>query len=258
MPSWDIHTKWCVELLGCSTETCSEVNDIVDRLLVHDLGVRKVSGITLKEVFLGSYRVQEKLDKVIDLAVVNYRLREDECARKAFYLHHALDILLNTLIPANKVFGNLRPLSELAVLATDVYIGKYVYSNVVELPYHDGFITNFSSIVAELKNLLTQNIERIVNSQEERQFIEDRAKAIEKEIEEECKILYYYTLLDPWKSGNPLWIYEHARKAVKDFFREGLLSVEALKAQYPFNKHPYPDDIIEKLLSCIAVKGELV
>jgi len=255
MPSWSTHTKWCVELLGCSTEICNEINYIVDSLLVHDLGVRKISGITLKEIFLADYRVPEKLDKMINLMVVNYKLRVDECARKAFYLHHALDILLNTLIPANKVFRDLRPLSELVALAADIYIGKYVYSNVVELPLYDGFIVGFSNIVAELKDLLTRNIERIVNSQEERQFIEERAKAIEKEIEEECRSLYYYTLLDPWKSGNPLWIYEYARKAIKDFLREGFLSVEGLKAQYPFNRHPYPDDVIEKQLSCIAARG---
>ena len=89
MPSLSLHNKWCEKLLAyfnvhSPSNLCVEVNSIVDKGSIHDLGVRVPEDVTLDSLKLLS--LERFAEDVLS------RVRENEKFALAFYFHHVMDV----------------------------------------------------------------------------------------------------------------------------------------------------------------------
>ena len=324
MPPWSIRNKWCIRL-GCSADVCREANYIVDSALAHDLGRRRIvdSDTMVKKVFHGVSHdflrkfseVEKAFERKIGLIMINYRLRVDECLRKAFYLHHALDVLLNTLIPINNVFGGVRGVEELVDSALKYLDLIYWTISASASEPNDGFILNYDKIRREIRETLLLYKDELVSGVDEHAWIKRIEKRIRRKISNACKLtvlvkpsskyleaarmqwykpgipsdlaercaigqwinwvsgtyrgklvnklmvcsgLYHYTLLNPWNKDNLFLILRDARKSLLRFLadlRPGIdldYAINNVLKGYPFNKYPYPREIMEKLKELLS------
>jgi len=205
MPPWSIHNKWCIRL-GCSADVCREANYIVDSALAHDLGRRRIvdSDTMVKKVFHGVSHdflrkfseVEKAFERKIGLIMINYRLRVDECLRKAFYLHHALDVLLNTLIPVNNIFNNVRSLDELVQLALN-YL-DLLNRTLARMPEpNDGFQIKYHEIRKGIEKVLMFYKDRLVRDRDEALWVKGMEKEIRRKMLNACK--FGVTVKFSWK-----------------------------------------------------------
>ena len=78
--------------------------------------------------------------------VINYRLRVSEDLRKAFYMHHVLDILLNLLIPVNNIYNGIRSIDDITDLSLYYLDNLYMTIHRSIPEPNDGFIIGYDSI----------------------------------------------------------------------------------------------------------------
>ena len=320
MPSWNVHVRWYVKL-GCDLRECGDVDFIVDRFFVHDFGRRRFGDVDVSirrvmyDATLSTHRKFLRVGRLVcrkaDLVMVNYRLRIREGLRKAFYMHHVLDTLLNTLIPANNVYGGLRSVRELVDLALH-YLDKIYESIPLLIPEpNDGFLKDYDRVREEIRRVLLQHTEQLVSGDVESKWIKRVEESIRKKISEACKSevyakfrkitetmekaryvhrtyrnivegvahgrtigvlkrrvvdsimlcsgIYYYTLLNPWKAGNPLYILQEARKTLKRTLEDLMVceisisdATNYMFHEFPFSKYPYPKETLSKVENILA------
>lgn len=324
MPPWSIHNKWCIRL-RCSADVCREANYIVDSALAHDLGRRRIidSDVMVKKVFHGVSHdflrkfsdVEKAFERKIELIMINYRLRMDECLRKAFYMHHALDVMLNTLIPINNVFGGVRRVEELVNSALKYLDLIYRTISASASEPKDGFILNYDKIKREIRETLLLYKHELVSGVDEHAWIKRIEKRIRRKISNACKLtalvkpsskyleaakrqwykpgipsdlaercaigqwinwvsgiyrgklvdklmvcsgLYHYTLLNSWDEDNPFFILKNARRVLSELLIDlwsGIdfdIAVNYAFRRYPFNKYPYPEEIMKNLKKLLS------
>jgi len=196
MPPWSIHDKWCSRL-GCRAEVCREANYITDSMLVHDLGRRRVvnSDLIVRKVVHGDSHgflmkfneIEKALEKKIELTTINHKLRENECLRRAFYMHHILDVLLNTLIPLNNIFGCVKKVEELIGSALN-YLDLIFQTISVSMPEpKDGFLLNYDRVRENIEKTLTLYKNELVSGTDERAWVKRMEKKIKRKISNACK-----------------------------------------------------------------------
>jgi len=109
MPSWDAHVAVSRNIFGISEDIVEDINETIDKGMVHDLGRRMPGRPKVSSWLLDPDAAEEQVRKLrkAQEVVQDAVSRGPEWVR-AFWLHHALDLLSCRLVAAYIVNADLK------------------------------------------------------------------------------------------------------------------------------------------------------